>query len=235
MDRARARAVLGVAENASEADLKRAWRSAARRYHPDHNKEPDAEAKFKEAALAYDVLTGKVAPPPPPGASPGAAPGATGTYQGPTTQDVDLALERVLWFFRTAASAVAAEAARQAAREAAREAAEEEFEERLDALAEQERRRRLAVLRAQRERQRQQRESAPPVASTFDQRARRTERQAAEAQRARAQAVQRQRARSHTEPPFSAGPLTWDPDDLLDDEADGVEQGLAGLRAFGRR
>ena len=50
--------VLGVQKNASEADLKKAFRRLAQKFHPDRN--PDdkaAEEKFKEAKEAYDVLT----------------------------------------------------------------------------------------------------------------------------------------------------------------------------------
>ena len=40
--------VLGLARNASNDDLKGAFRRLARQYHPDVNKEPDAEERFKE-------------------------------------------------------------------------------------------------------------------------------------------------------------------------------------------
>jgi molecular chaperone DnaJ len=50
--------VLGVARNASEADLKKAFRRLAMKYHPDRNTgDADSEARFKEAKLAYDVLS----------------------------------------------------------------------------------------------------------------------------------------------------------------------------------
>ncbi|MGD9676800.1 MAG: molecular chaperone DnaJ [Vulcanibacillus sp.] len=48
--------VLGVSKSASQEELKKAYRSLARQYHPDVNKEPDAETKFKEIKEAYDVL-----------------------------------------------------------------------------------------------------------------------------------------------------------------------------------
>jgi molecular chaperone DnaJ len=49
--------VLGVARNASEEDIKKAFRRQARQYHPDVNKEPDAEARFKEVNEAYEILS----------------------------------------------------------------------------------------------------------------------------------------------------------------------------------
>lgn len=49
--------VLGVAKGASEEDIKRAYRRLARQYHPDVNKAPDAEAKFKEINEAYQILS----------------------------------------------------------------------------------------------------------------------------------------------------------------------------------
>lgn len=48
--------VLGVARNATQDDIKRAYRKLARKYHPDVSKEPHAEAKFKEVGEAYEVL-----------------------------------------------------------------------------------------------------------------------------------------------------------------------------------
>ena len=47
---------LGVAPDASADDIKRAYRKMARQYHPDVNSAPDADAKFKAASAAYDVL-----------------------------------------------------------------------------------------------------------------------------------------------------------------------------------
>ena len=47
---------LGVARNATEADIKSAYRKLARKYHPDVNKEKDAEERFKEVGEAYAVL-----------------------------------------------------------------------------------------------------------------------------------------------------------------------------------
>ena len=50
--------VLGVAKNASDEDIKKAYRSLARRYHPDANPgDADAEEHFKEVQGAYDVLS----------------------------------------------------------------------------------------------------------------------------------------------------------------------------------
>ncbi len=49
--------VLGVSRDASEADIKKAFRRKARELHPDVNKAPDAEDQFKELNEAYDVLS----------------------------------------------------------------------------------------------------------------------------------------------------------------------------------
>ena len=49
--------VLGVPKNASADELKNAFRNLARKYHPDINKEPDSEEKFKEINEAYAVLS----------------------------------------------------------------------------------------------------------------------------------------------------------------------------------
>jgi curved DNA-binding protein len=47
---------LGVSENASSAEIKKAYRTLAKKYHPDINKSPEAEEKFKEINAAYEVL-----------------------------------------------------------------------------------------------------------------------------------------------------------------------------------
>ena len=50
--------VLGVAKGATDAEIKRAYRKVAKKYHPDVNPgDKEAEAKFKEATEAYEVLS----------------------------------------------------------------------------------------------------------------------------------------------------------------------------------
>jgi molecular chaperone DnaJ len=49
--------VLGLARNADKDAIKKAFRKLAQQYHPDVNKAPDAEARFKEINEAYQVLT----------------------------------------------------------------------------------------------------------------------------------------------------------------------------------
>ena len=49
--------VLGVSKNASDAELKAAYRKAALQWHPDRNKAPQASEKFKEVNEAYEVLS----------------------------------------------------------------------------------------------------------------------------------------------------------------------------------
>lgn len=49
-------ALLGVERDASHADIKRAYRKLARKYHPDVSREADAEARFKDVAEAYATL-----------------------------------------------------------------------------------------------------------------------------------------------------------------------------------
>lgn len=48
--------ILGVARSASAEEIQRAFRAKARKAHPDVNKAPDAEARFKELNEAYEVL-----------------------------------------------------------------------------------------------------------------------------------------------------------------------------------
>ena len=48
--------VMGIARDASQDDIKRAYRKLARKYHPDVSKEKDAEEKFKELQEAHEVL-----------------------------------------------------------------------------------------------------------------------------------------------------------------------------------
>jgi len=49
--------VLGITKNATDEEIKRAYRKLAFKYHPDHNHEGEAEDKFKEINEAYEVLS----------------------------------------------------------------------------------------------------------------------------------------------------------------------------------
>ena len=49
--------VLGVSKNATDSEIKSAFRKLAKKYHPDVSKEPDAAEKFKECQEAYAVLS----------------------------------------------------------------------------------------------------------------------------------------------------------------------------------
>ena len=49
-------AALGVSRSADQAQIRKAFRSLAQKFHPDRNKEPGAEARFKEVSAAHEVL-----------------------------------------------------------------------------------------------------------------------------------------------------------------------------------
>jgi len=49
--------ILGVEADATQEEIKAAWRHAVKEYHPDMNDSPDAEEKFKNIKAAYDVLS----------------------------------------------------------------------------------------------------------------------------------------------------------------------------------
>ena len=48
--------IMGIRRDASQDEIKRAYRKLARKYHPDVSKDPDAETRFKELGEAYEVL-----------------------------------------------------------------------------------------------------------------------------------------------------------------------------------
>ncbi len=49
--------VLGIVQDASDDEIKKAYRKLSKKYHPDINKAPDAEANFKEVTEAYEALS----------------------------------------------------------------------------------------------------------------------------------------------------------------------------------
>ncbi len=51
--------ILGVSKSSSEQEIKKSYRKLAMKYHPDRNKAPEAETKFKKISMAYDVLSDK--------------------------------------------------------------------------------------------------------------------------------------------------------------------------------
>src|SRR3954447_16463939 len=83
--------ILGVSRDASDDDIKRAYRKLARQYHPDVNPDPEAHEKFKDINAAYEVLSDDKKrqivdlggdPLAPGGGGPGAGPGAGGPFVG---------------------------------------------------------------------------------------------------------------------------------------------------------
>src|SRR5678810_112517 len=53
--------VLGVPPSATPEDIRSAYRTAARRFHPDANQHPGAASQFRDIAAAYEVLSNETA------------------------------------------------------------------------------------------------------------------------------------------------------------------------------
>ena len=52
--------ILGIAPDATQREVKQAYRGLAMKFHPDHNPgRPDAAARFKQIQQAYEILTGR--------------------------------------------------------------------------------------------------------------------------------------------------------------------------------
>jgi len=51
--------ILGISKGATDDEIKKAYRKMAVKWHPDKNKSPEAEEKFKDIAMAYEVLKDK--------------------------------------------------------------------------------------------------------------------------------------------------------------------------------
>jgi DnaJ-class molecular chaperone len=54
--------ILNISENASDEEIKKAYKKQALKFHPDRNKSPDATEKFKKISEAYQILTDKDSP-----------------------------------------------------------------------------------------------------------------------------------------------------------------------------
>lgn len=50
-------ATLGLKRNATNTEIKKAYRKLSMKFHPDKNKSPDAESKFREISYAYEILS----------------------------------------------------------------------------------------------------------------------------------------------------------------------------------